>query len=103
MDSNALIIILFLKYIKKTGDNSMAVKYYSQLKKAIQWYENHERDHLIHEGPYAGWADSVKKRGHVLYTNALYYKAVISMQEIAAQLDIHSDAQQFEATSKKII
>ena len=30
MDSNALIIILFLKYIKETGDNSMAAKYYSK-------------------------------------------------------------------------
>ncbi|RAP24112.1 hypothetical protein DID73_01725 [Candidatus Marinamargulisbacteria bacterium SCGC AG-343-K17] len=102
MDSNALIIILFLKYINETGDQNLAGKYYYKLKQAIAWYENYLKNDLINEGPYAGWADSVKKRGHVLYSNALYFEALVSMQKIATTLGNNSDIRQFDESSKKV-
>ena len=95
MDSNALIIILFFKYLIKTKNNEFGSKYYFKIKKAIQWYETYKINHLIHEGPYAGWADSVKKKGHVLYTNALYYEALNCMKEISELLNIKSDITKF--------
>ena len=62
MDSNALIIILFSKYLKTSKNNEVGSKYYNQLKSAILWYENYLENNLVVEGPYAGWADSVKNR-----------------------------------------
>ncbi|MEC8678282.1 MAG: amylo-alpha-1,6-glucosidase [Candidatus Margulisiibacteriota bacterium] len=41
------------------------------------------KNQLVFEGPFAGWADSLKKRGHVLYTNTLYCYAIKCVVELA--------------------
>lgn len=102
MDSNALIIILFNKFLTRTNNKEIASKYYPKLKQAIQWYEKYANNNLIVEGPYAGWADSIKKSGKVLYTNALYYKALVSIMEIAKILNITSDIATFKKLSEKV-
>ena len=97
MDSNSLIIIVFALFLKTTNNTKFASKYYHQLKCAINWYNHHLINGLVNEGPYAGWADSVKKRGAVLYTNVLYFEALKCMEFIATELNILSDIRHFNS------
>ena len=83
MDSNALFIIVTAQYIKQSNNAVFLDSHYKSLKKALLWYETHLKDNLVFEGPFAGWADSLKKRGHVLYTNTLYCYAIKCVAEMA--------------------
>ena len=96
MDSNALILILFNKYLKKTGDIEFAKNHYQKLKRALHFYDAYLSNGLVVEGPYAGWADSVKKRGVVLYTNVLYFEAINAKIHIANALGESQDSAMFK-------
>jgi glycogen debranching enzyme len=86
VDSNALFIIVAYHYILSTNDDVFLKSHYNNIKKALDWYGQHLDNHLVIEGPYAGWADSVKKTGHVLYTNSLYCFAIHCISELAKRL-----------------
>ena len=77
-DQNSLFIIAVLNYYEKTKDKEFLEKNYEKIKKAIDWYECE----LIIEDWYCSWADNIRKKGKVLYTNVLYCKALISFSEI---------------------
>ena len=92
MDSNALMIGLCFKLLKTTEDKSFIRDHFHHIIKAIGWYDTYLDNNLVVEGPYAGWADSLKKQGKVLYTNILYYKALLAMSDIAniiGEKDVH--------------
>ena len=94
-DSNSLLIILFLKYIEATNDIEFCETYYQNIKQAMLWYDAYLYDNLVSEGPYGGWADSIKKKGRVLYTNVLYFEALKSVTIIAEKINISADKQLF--------
>ena len=104
VDSNALIIILFEKYIVESNDQSFLKKHQKELVKVIDWYLSVSEGHLIKEGPYAGWADSLKKTGHVLYSNVLYAKALKAMVSLTAGNEkvVKRMIAQYEKTSQAI-
>ncbi len=102
MDSNSLIIITFNKFVTESNEIEVAERYYQKLKKALNWYNHHLKNDLIHEGHYAGWADSIKKKGNVLYTNVLYYKAILSFVNISNLLGYHEDVKYYTAYAKYI-
>ena len=102
MDSNSLTIILFYKYLKKSKNTELGIRFYNKLKNAILWYKHYKKNNLVVEGHYAGWADSIKKKGHVLYTNALYYEALKSMGKIAEMFNFKTDTQLFNEMSGKV-
>ena len=102
MDSNSLTIILFHKYLVSSQNHEFAQTFYSKLIKAIRWYENHQNNHLITEGHYAGWADSIKKKGHVLYTNVLYFKSLCAMRDISKHMNNHADEIDFLKKSESV-
>ena len=90
MDSNSLIIITCALYLKKHPIYHSSIPNMQKLKKP--WAGHfHLKNKLVIEGPYAGWADSIKKTGHVLYTNVLYYQALKSMQFMASSLNKTND------------
>lgn len=76
IDSNPLYLIILSRYILKTGDKNWAINNSKSIMKAVHWIENkfNEKD-LVSEGYNAGWADFTFKRGNVLYTNILVWKA----------------------------
>jgi glycogen debranching enzyme len=94
LDSNSLVIILANEYVNKSKDLDFAKKYYPQLKKALDYYGSD----LVKELPYGNWCDSVPKKGRVLYTNVLYWKAIVALDELgkniksAEGLDLKADA-----------
>ncbi|NDC82420.1 hypothetical protein EB093_01980 [bacterium] len=96
VDNNSLFLILAEKYVAKSGDLEFAREYYDLLKKALEWNfsQDSDYDHLIEEGYFAGWADSLKKEGKVLYTNVLSCHAVRSLAEICKLIN-HEDHDHF--------
>ncbi|MFC1752082.1 amylo-alpha-1,6-glucosidase [Thermoproteota archaeon] len=103
-DSNTLFTITAEAYISKSKDLDFARDYFPLLKQAVDWTFNLDEDHdlLIEEGPYAGWADSVRKRGKVLYSNVLHYKALDSFGRICRMINKNTEASHYENLTKKI-
>ncbi|MSR88751.1 MAG: hypothetical protein EXS67_03745 [Candidatus Margulisbacteria bacterium] len=83
VDSNSLFMIVFHGYLAKTKDWAFLHEHFSAIQKIIEWnfLQDNDGDLLIEEGHYAGWADSLKKQGKVLYTNVLHYRAVQCFRE----------------------
>lgn len=86
LDGNALLVIAALNYANRSGDYDFAKDHWAALKQAIIWLEAHalEADGLLHQAPFADWADSIARRGCVLYTNILYWKALQDLAEFAS-------------------
>ena len=85
LDGNALLVIAALNYADRSGDHDFAKVHWAALKQAIIWLEDHalEADGLLHQAPFADWADSIARRGRVLYTNILYWKALHDLAQFA--------------------
>ena len=87
-DDNLLCVIAFCKYVEKTEDLDFAKKYYGQISSALAFYPRSGlvKNHLLDEVGLAGWMDTVLKRGHVLYTNCLWFEAVTSLHKLSGTL-----------------
>jgi GH15 family glucan-1,4-alpha-glucosidase len=85
LDGNAVLVIAMLNYARRAGDNEFVNTHWPALTRAITWLEKHglEDDGLLHQAAFADWADSIARRGRVLYTNVLYWKALHDLAQIA--------------------
>jgi glycogen debranching enzyme len=79
-DQNSLFIIALWNYLQKTNDIEFAKQNYEKIKKTIDWYNT---DELIEEEWYCSWDDNIRRKGKVIYTNALYFKALHDMHKIS--------------------
>ncbi len=73
-DGNALLLIVAQKYEDLSGEKIDR----KQLRLVQAWNDTHEKKHLLHEGPYSSWEDSVKHSGARLYTNVCYYRSLLA-------------------------
>ena len=89
MDDNLLLVIALSEYIKKTKDEKFAEKYFSQIEKALEFYQNNNlvRNELLYEIGLGNWMDTIFKKGFVLYTNCLWQKAVQELEEVAKEFN----------------
>jgi neutral trehalase len=62
--------------------------------------KNH--DLLMEEGFYAGWADSLRKKGTVLYTNVLHFRAVENFSKICKALNKREDYAHYKKLAEEI-
>ncbi len=87
LDGNALLTIAALNYLRKKPDPAFAAVHEPQLRRAVEWMESRAlgEDHLLHQGAFTDWADSVRLTGQVLYTNVLYWKALRDLAKAAAE------------------
>ncbi|NUM49361.1 MAG: hypothetical protein HUU38_32070, partial [Anaerolineales bacterium] len=85
LDGNSLLIIAVLNYARRSGDYAFVHQYWPSLKNALAWLETHvkETDGLLHQGAFTDWADSIARQGKILYTNVIYWKALLDMAEVA--------------------
>ncbi|MBD3203509.1 hypothetical protein GF327_04395 [Candidatus Woesearchaeota archaeon] len=108
MDQNSLLIICFYNYIKKTKDIEFLKNHLNKLKKAIQWnlMFDKDKDMLIEEDYFATWADNLKKRGNVLYTNICHCHALYCISELFGFINYKKDQklyrEKYNETKKKI-
>lgn len=83
-DANALLVIAFGKYLKKTGDVDFVCKHWVEIKKSLDWLEGKKvQSVFVREFFLSNWMDTIFKRGAVLYTNVLYAGALRSLADMA--------------------
>ncbi|MBN1502830.1 hypothetical protein JW930_04755 [Candidatus Woesearchaeota archaeon] len=88
-DPNPLFIIVAQKYIEKTQDRFFIKKYFKSITLAMQWSISLAgKDGLIQEAVYSTWADTMRKKGRVLYTNVLYYASLKAFVEICKGMKV---------------
>jgi len=70
----------------------------------MHWLAEHEQgeDNLLHQRPFADWADSIGRSGHILYTNVLYWKATVEMEQAARKIDQNDAAEQYGVRAKQL-
>jgi len=87
LDSALLLIIAWSECVVRTENRALAVDLHDGALRAINWVERYKKnDGLLHQGPFADWADSIARRGPVLYTNVLWWKALKGLEEVEAYL-----------------
>lgn len=96
LDSALLLIIAWGECVLHTKNEELAVDLHGQVLSALDWVERSKGQYgLLHQGPFADWADSIARRGAVLYTNVLWWKAVRALEEVEAflpnELQPHKD------------
>lgn len=85
LDGNGLLVIAVLNYALRSGDYDFVRQYWQNLLNALAWLETYVEpsDGLLHQGAFTDWADSIAQQGKVLYTNVIFWKALLDMAEIA--------------------
>lgn len=105
LDGQGMLIIAALAYVQKTEDNTFLQTHWEQLQLAMKWLESHRTDPadgLLHQGAFADWADSIARRGRVLYTNVIYWKALNEMAWAATSLDFKEQAAHYSAEAEDV-
>jgi len=109
LDGQAMLVIAALTYAQQAEDVSFLQNHWEQLGLSMQWLKIHGQEDdrpLLSQGAYADWADSVARRGNVLYTNVVYWKALSEMALAAASFDRTDEAVMYfseaEALSRAI-
>lgn len=96
LDGNALLVIAALNYAGRSGDEYFLRKYWSNLRQAMMWLQEHaEEDGLLHQEAFSDWADTIARVGRILYTNVVYWKALKEMAGAARRLGRQGDASHF--------
>jgi glycogen debranching enzyme len=107
LDGQALLVIGGLAYTQATGNSIFLEKHWSELRLAMRWLESYRKDSdedpLLHQGAFADWADSIARRGRVLYTNVVYWKALSEMSIAATQLDLREEAVDYFVKAEKVL
>lgn len=82
-DSNALLVWAACRYALRCDALAWAGLALPRLEEAMAWYGGRETDGLVRQPPCSDWKDKVKaRRGAVLYTNLLRWKAACSLTEV---------------------
>lgn len=104
LDGNALLVIAALNYAERSGDQEFASHHWQQLLQAMAWLEENadERDGLLEQGVFADWADSIAREGRVLYTNVIYWKALVEMARAAGSLEFPQEQSRFNHQADRI-
>jgi glycogen debranching enzyme len=107
LDGQALLVIAALAYTQATGNSIFLEKHWPELRLAMNWLESYRKgsdeDPLLHQGAFADWADSIARRGRVLYTNIVYWKALSEMAIAATQLDSQEEAVDYFVKAEKVL
>lgn len=105
LDGQGILVIAVLAYTEETKDKAFLQTHWEQLQRAMLWLKNHHtfpEDALLHQGAFADWADSIARRGHVLYTNVIYWKALTEMARAAASLELHEESARYASEADKV-
>ena len=83
LDSVLLLVIAWGECCLQTQDRDLAADLRVQARRALAWVEaNPVVGGLLLQGPFADWADSIGRRGAVLYTQVLWWKARQSLERV---------------------
>ncbi|NTV23919.1 MAG: hypothetical protein HGA85_06135, partial [Nanoarchaeota archaeon] len=101
---NSLFLIAFHEYILAANDNAYLKKNISKVEDILSWNFAKDRDSdlLIEEDEYCNWADSIKKKGKVLYTNICHSYANKCVSDLYSMLGDMDKKRHYLSLHKKI-
>ncbi len=87
LDSVLLILIAWGECVEQTDDTELAIDLHGQAVLALEWVQRYRGDNgLLNQGPFSDWADSIGRSGAVLYTNVLWWKALLALETVEKRL-----------------
>lgn len=105
LDGQCLMVIATLHYARIAEDEAFLNTHWDALAKAVTWTEGSVKeiaDGLLTQGAFADWADSIGRNGRVLYTNVVYWKALLEMAEAAKQLELPDEIDHYTKKAEKV-
>jgi glycogen debranching enzyme len=90
IDSNPYFVILAAELIRKGGGRRIT-EYQAAIESALGWCRKRLENDLAVEGPIAGWNDGIYKKGSVLITNVLFWKAFSDWENLCVEYKIAAD------------
>ena len=105
LDGQGMLVIAALAYVEETKDNTFLQNHWEQLRLAMKWLKSYHmvpENVLLHQGAFADWADSIARRGRVLYTNVIYWKALKEMAAAAANLGSKEESGHYSAEAEDV-
>jgi glycogen debranching enzyme len=107
LDGQALLVIAALAYTQESGNTAFLENHWEELRLAMRWLEGYRTgpsgDPLLHQGSFADWADSIARRGRVLYTNVVYWKALSEMAIAATRLNHQEEAVHYFVRAENVL
>ena len=103
-DQNSLYVVCFNEYIKKSKDIAFLKRHYKKIKEIMDrdFKYDVDRNLLLEQGFYADWADSIRKRGEILYTNVCHCAALRALSELARVLKNKEDEQHYTFLANQV-
>lgn len=86
VDANALVAWIAAEYVAASGDEAFARERFDSLHRGCEWLRAQVQGGLLTQPTYADWKDMNARGGQVLYANALYFKALRSMEVLAGRM-----------------
>lgn len=86
LDGNLLLVIAWAHYVLEMGDREFARRYLDNFRAALGFTEGWAQGGLLRQAPYSDWADSIGRRGFILYTNVLYWRAAEQLERVEQML-----------------
>lgn len=105
LDGQALLVIAAINYSREANDSQFIRSRWDSLVNAVAWIEKSAKDpkgELLIQGPFADWADSIDRRGRVLYTNVLYWQALQEMVEGSVRLGFTDSASLYIQKAERV-
>lgn len=100
IDSNSLVLLAALDYVKTTQDHEWWAKNEAVLVKVFKNHQKYIDEGLIEQGKAADWQDSAERVGKTFYTNLLYWAV---LDRLADREAFGVSAAQADALKSKII
>lgn len=82
MDSNILVILGVVRYLKLTNDELFWKKNEKSLNHILKFYENKFENGLIKQSKFSDWQDSVRRDDKTFYLNHLYWWACNELESL---------------------
>ncbi|OIO65097.1 hypothetical protein AUJ68_04095 [Candidatus Woesearchaeota archaeon CG1_02_57_44] len=104
-DGNSLFIITAAALLDRKDHltKDQRARIHAAMLRADRWNQRQcDRAGLIRETSYASWADAVRKRGAVLYTNVLYWKALTDLASLSSRLRDRQQADSYRRCAQKV-
>ncbi len=107
LDVGSLLIIIMREYFDRTRDIHFLRNNIKTLLKIIKYYERFVNDYgnygLVIDQPSSTWDDSIIRHSPSIYTNILYYKALVDLNFLIQKLGLNDLRRESSILSDKAL
>ena len=85
-DGCLLVPVVMAEYVQRSGDQAFLAANWTKLQKAMAWIQTQVKDGLVVQTPVSDWKDIVNRGKVTLYNQAIYFKTLHSMADMADRM-----------------